>query len=204
MAQDLTIDELAAAVGLSVRTTRYYASLGLIPTPTKRGRIAYYGDEHLGRLQLVIALQAHGFTLQAIERYIAKLPDDITVEDIAMQRSMIMSWTTEDPEEVNARIGRELLHLGLPRDALAAAHKIIETHMQALADELRLLVDDQVVDPWQRRQHTTEEASHLAEALPRLQQLTVESIVASFQAAVNGVILRSLGPENRDVDHPTL
>jgi MerR family regulatory protein len=33
----LTIDELAMAVGLTVRTTRYYASLGLIPPPERRG-----------------------------------------------------------------------------------------------------------------------------------------------------------------------
>ena len=31
----LTVDELAAAVGLTVRTTRYYASLGLLPPPLR-------------------------------------------------------------------------------------------------------------------------------------------------------------------------
>jgi hypothetical protein len=36
-----SIDELAARVGLTVRTTRYYASMGLIPPPSgRRGRIA--------------------------------------------------------------------------------------------------------------------------------------------------------------------
>jgi DNA-binding transcriptional MerR regulator len=39
----LTVDELAAAAGLTVRTTRYYASLGLLPPPTRQGRLAYYG-----------------------------------------------------------------------------------------------------------------------------------------------------------------
>jgi DNA-binding transcriptional MerR regulator len=34
----LTIDELAAAVGMTERTTRSYASLGLIPQPVRRGR----------------------------------------------------------------------------------------------------------------------------------------------------------------------
>ena len=46
----LTIDELAVAVGMTVRNTRYYASLGLMPPPIKRGRVAYYDDVHRARL----------------------------------------------------------------------------------------------------------------------------------------------------------
>lgn len=93
----LTIDELSVATGLSVRTTRYYASLGLIPPPVRRGRVAYYGPEHRARLDLVRALQEHGFTLQAIERYLQRLPDDVTPADLAMQRAMVTSWTHADP-----------------------------------------------------------------------------------------------------------
>ena len=91
----LTIDELAAAVGTTVRTTRYYASLGLIPPPERRGRIAYYGPVHRARLELVRALQDHGFTLQAIERTLAAVPEDAGVEDLALQRAMLTSWTSE-------------------------------------------------------------------------------------------------------------
>ena len=46
----LTVDELAAATGLTVRTTRYYAGMGLLPPPVRRGRMAYYGPEHRARL----------------------------------------------------------------------------------------------------------------------------------------------------------
>ena len=48
----LTIDELAVATGMTVRTTRYYASLGLLPPPTRRGRLAYYSREHRARLEV--------------------------------------------------------------------------------------------------------------------------------------------------------
>ena len=85
----LTIDELSAAVGTTVRTTRYYASLGLVPPPVRRGRIAYYGPVHRARLELVRALQDHGFTLQAIERVLAGVPADAGVEDLALQRAML-------------------------------------------------------------------------------------------------------------------
>lgn len=109
----LTVDELAASVGLTVRTTRYYASLGLLPPPLRRGRVAYYDHVHRARLELVRALQEHGFTLQAIERYVASVPADAGVEELAMQRAMLTSWTSQVPEELDraeldARAGREL------------------------------------------------------------------------------------------------
>ncbi|MFD1248218.1 MerR family transcriptional regulator [Nocardioides ginsengisoli] len=98
-----TIDELAAAAGLTVRTTRYYASLGLLPPPARRGRMAWYDDTHLARLEMIRALQEHGFTLQAIERYLASLPADAGVEDLAVQRAMLTSWTVGEPERLTRK-----------------------------------------------------------------------------------------------------
>jgi DNA-binding transcriptional MerR regulator len=99
----LTIDELSSEVGLTVRTTRYYASLGLIPAPIRRGRVAYYDDTHRARLEMVRALQDHGFTLQAIERYMVTLPEDAGVEDLALQRAMLTSWSPQPPETLTRR-----------------------------------------------------------------------------------------------------
>ncbi len=96
----LTIDELASAVGLTVRTTRYYASLGLIPAPIRQGRVAFYDDTHRARLELVRALQDHGFTLQAIEGFLGSLPAAATVEELALQRAMLTSWTPKPPEQL--------------------------------------------------------------------------------------------------------
>lgn len=109
----LTIDELSAATGLTVRTTRYYATLGLIPPPIRRGRVAYYDRVHRARLDLVRALQDHGFTLQAIGHYLEKVPPDAGVEELALQRAMMTSWTTTPPErlsrgDLDQRAGRRL------------------------------------------------------------------------------------------------
>lgn len=107
-----TVDELAAAAGLTVRTTRYYAGLGLLPPPRRRGRVAYYGELHLAHLELVRALQDHGFTLAAVEGYLRRLPEDADVEDLALQRAMLTSWggrsTPMTRPELVARAGREL------------------------------------------------------------------------------------------------
>jgi DNA-binding transcriptional MerR regulator len=99
----LTIDELSAATGLSVRTTRYYASLGLLPAPIRRGRVAYYSSEHRARLELVRALQDHGFTLAAIERYMTRIPPDASLEDLAVQRAMLTSWSPGRREQLTVR-----------------------------------------------------------------------------------------------------
>jgi DNA-binding transcriptional MerR regulator len=109
----LTVDELAAATGMTVRTTRYYAGLGLLPPPERRGRMAYYGPEHRARLELIRALQDHGFTLAAIEKYLSRLPADASVEDLAVQRAMLTSWTTGSRStltrrQLDARAGRRL------------------------------------------------------------------------------------------------
>ena len=108
-----TVDELAAATGMTVRTTRYYAGLGLLPPPTRRGRMAYYTPAHRARLELIRALQDHGFTLAAIEKYLARVPGDASVEDLALQRAMLTSWGVGKREsltrrQLEARAGRKL------------------------------------------------------------------------------------------------
>jgi DNA-binding transcriptional MerR regulator len=107
-----TVDELAVVTGMTVRTTRYYAGLGLLPPPMRRGRMAYYSAQHRARLELIRALQDHGFTLAAIEKYLARIPADASVEDLAVQRAMLTSWKSGSHERITrrqleARIGRK-------------------------------------------------------------------------------------------------
>jgi DNA-binding transcriptional MerR regulator len=99
----LTVDELAAAAGLTVRTTRYYASLGLLPPPTRQGRLAYYGEQHQARLELIRALQDHGFTLSAIERYFERMPVHATAEELAVQRVLLTPWAAPRVETVTLK-----------------------------------------------------------------------------------------------------
>lgn len=109
----LTIDELAGGASMTVRTTRYYATLGLLPPPVRRGRMAYYGPEHVARIELIRALQDHGFTLAAIEKYMNRLSADASIEDLAIQRMMLTSWSPSPVEkltrkQLESRAGRRL------------------------------------------------------------------------------------------------
>ena len=67
----LTVDELAARAGVTVRTVRFYSTRGLLPPPViGPRRVGHYGQEHLSRLALIEELQHQGMTLAAIERYL--------------------------------------------------------------------------------------------------------------------------------------
>ena len=70
MAEDeqLTIDELARRIGMTVRNIRAHQSRGLLPAPDVRGRTGYYGPDHVARLELIQELQADGFNLDLIRR----------------------------------------------------------------------------------------------------------------------------------------
>jgi DNA-binding transcriptional MerR regulator len=109
----LTLDELTERVGMSVRNVRFYTTKGLVPPPIRRGRSGYYTADHVARLQLVQELQGHGFTLSAIERYVAGIPADASPEDIALHRTMLAPWMADSWEElsrteVDQRSGRAL------------------------------------------------------------------------------------------------
>ncbi len=101
MADELTIAELAAHTGISVRTIRFYTGMGLIPPPAVRGRLGLYDERHTARLELVRDLQGLGFTLAAIEGYLARIPLDRSPEDLALHRALLAPWLPEEPETVD-------------------------------------------------------------------------------------------------------
>ncbi|GGV54251.1 MerR family transcriptional regulator [Streptomyces griseoflavus] len=110
----LTIDELAARAGVTVRTVRFYGTKGLLPPPViGPRRVGRYGREHLARLELIEELQSRGMTLAAIERYLGQLPPDLSVRDLAVQRAVVASWAPNAVEtvsraELERRAGRAL------------------------------------------------------------------------------------------------
>ncbi|MFG2549720.1 MerR family transcriptional regulator [Streptomyces sp. NPDC048581] len=110
----LTIDELAARAGVTVRTVRFYGTKGLLPPPViGPRRVGHYGQEHLARLALIEELQQQGMTLAAIERYVQQLPTDLSVHDLAIHRAVVASWAPDTVEtvtrqELERRAGRGL------------------------------------------------------------------------------------------------
>lgn len=93
----LTVDELAARSGASVRTIRYYQSEGLLPAPARAGREARYGEAHLDRLALIGELQSRGLRLSAIGRLLTENPE-AAGDWLGLGETMIRPWSEDRPE----------------------------------------------------------------------------------------------------------
>ena len=67
----LRVEELAGRAEVSVDTIRFYQKRRLLPPPVREGRIAWYGPEHLERLQTIRDLQRRGLSLAVIRRLVS-------------------------------------------------------------------------------------------------------------------------------------
>jgi DNA-binding transcriptional MerR regulator len=104
-AADLTIEQLAAAVGMSVRNIRNHHSRGLLPAPEVRARVGYYGADHVARLRLILDLQADGFNLAAIERLMSASSGS-AARLLGLRNAMTAPFESETPEVLT---GEDLL-----------------------------------------------------------------------------------------------
>jgi DNA-binding transcriptional MerR regulator len=94
---DLTVEQLAAEVGMSVRNIRNHHTRGLLPPPEVRARVGYYSSEHVARLRLILDLQADGFNLAAIERLLSG-SDGLAERLLGLRRAVTTPFEPEQPE----------------------------------------------------------------------------------------------------------
>src|SRR5690242_19213608 len=108
-AEEMTIEQLAAAVGMSVRNIRNHHTRGLLPPPDVRARVGYYNAEHVARLRLILDLQADGFNLASIERLLSG-SDGLAERLLGLRKAVITPFEPEQPElittaELDERFG---------------------------------------------------------------------------------------------------
>jgi DNA-binding transcriptional MerR regulator len=110
----LTIDELSAKTGVPSRTIRFYQAKGALPRPEKRGRVAYYCEQHIERLKLVAQLQERGIGLRAIHDLVGHMEngEDSVNEWLGVGDRLRASWIDDQPkilteEQLRALIGPE-------------------------------------------------------------------------------------------------
>ena len=98
---NLTVEQLAAEVGMSVRNIRNHHTRGLLPPPEVRARVGYYSAEHVARLRLILDLQADGFNLTAIERLLSG-SDGLAARLLGLRHAVTTPYEAEQPELVTA------------------------------------------------------------------------------------------------------
>lgn len=119
----LTIEQLAAESGMSVRNIRSHQARGLLAPPEVRVRVGYYGPDHVAQLRLIRDLQNEGFNLSGIKR----LLDDTegTAERLSRFKAAL-THLAEEPETLTvSELGRRF-RVG-PREApsvLARAERL--------------------------------------------------------------------------------
>jgi DNA-binding transcriptional MerR regulator len=94
---DLTVEQLAAEVGMSVRNIRNHHTRGLLPPPEVRARVGYYSAEHVARLRLILDLQADGFNLASIERLLSG-SDGLAERLLGLRKAVTTPFQPEQPE----------------------------------------------------------------------------------------------------------
>jgi DNA-binding transcriptional MerR regulator len=89
--------------------------------------------------------------------------------------------------------GLAVLDSGLPVTMWRRAHRLIEQHTTALAEDLMAMFQDEVLQPYRDAGRPSDERRRLAEALTQLKPLTVRGVVTAFGRAVNRTIRERLG-----------
>ncbi|TDD37977.1 MerR family transcriptional regulator [Actinomadura sp. KC06] len=89
-------------------------------------------------------------------------------------------------------ISAELAALPMPLETLIASHEAVDRHTTALAAELQRAFQDTVVRPYREGGRAPEERERLIEMAGKLKPLMIQSLVTSFQRAVDKAIRQSV------------
>jgi DNA-binding transcriptional MerR regulator len=101
-AHDLTIEQLAAETGMSVRNIRSHQARGLLAPPEVRSRVGYYGPEHVDQLRLIRDLQEEGFNLNGIKRLLEDTHG--TAEQLLRVRQALAAPVKDGPGETHSAV----------------------------------------------------------------------------------------------------
>ncbi|WP_207837020.1 MerR family transcriptional regulator [Williamsia soli] len=109
------IDDLARAAGTTTRNVRGYQDRGLLPRPTRRGRIAIYTDTHLARLKVINDLLHRGFTIRHIADFLLGIQRGDDLADVLGIREVVTEpWSKAKSETLSAEALKSLLNSGNP------------------------------------------------------------------------------------------
>ena len=124
---DYRVEELAAKAGLSVDTVRYYQAKGLLPPPTRAGRVGWYHEEHLDRLLEIRRLQSRGLTLAVIGRLLSgeldRADEELVTAVASAEGTLPEQWLTLEELSAHSRIPIPLLQ-AVEREGLLVPRQV--------------------------------------------------------------------------------
>jgi len=130
-----TIDDLASISQVPSRTIRFYQSQGVLPKPEIKGRVAFYGQAHLERLELIASLQDRGLRIDAIRELVARMEKgELDIGQwLGLEAQLQQPWDNDQPrtvteEELYEIAGRK--RVGLINDLIRG--KLVERRNNVL------------------------------------------------------------------------
>jgi DNA-binding transcriptional MerR regulator len=119
------IDELARRTGISVRNIREYQDRGLLSAPVRTGRIAWYEEPHVVRLQLIARLLERGYTIAVIRDLLEAWTAGRDLGDVLGFDAVVSKpWTDELPVRLSLLQLRRMLGRQLTVPAIRRAMRL--------------------------------------------------------------------------------
>jgi DNA-binding transcriptional MerR regulator len=194
---ELTIDELAERVGMTVRNLREWRTLGLLPRARMRGRVGYYPPEVVERVERIQKLHAEGFTLELISRMLdagGEAGDEV-MRLAATLRAPVGEAAVADPAERIARIVASLQELGLDLDEIEAATARIRDHLERIAEIFEGVWRETIWEPFVEAGMPDDQLPGIQAAATRVKPLALDAVVALFTIAMDAQIESGIARE---------
>jgi DNA-binding transcriptional MerR regulator len=130
----LTIEELAARTGMTVRNIRAYQAKHLLHPPTLERRLGLYDESHVERIELIRRLQEEGFNLDAA-RILIEQGEAFTKEVDRIREGLVL----EVSEESWIPMGDEALQIARDNGP-ETLNKLVEAELLRRDDDGQLWV----------------------------------------------------------------
>jgi len=125
---EMRIDEVARAGGTTVRNVRAYQDRGLLPSPRRIGRTAWYSPGHVVRLRLIGSMLQRGYSLGNIGELLDNWSQGRDLGDLlGLGRELIGLFSDEVPEL--GTIADILERYGLTLDDPAVIEQALRLHL---------------------------------------------------------------------------
>ena len=182
----MRVAEIAELTGTTVRTVRYYHSLGLLPVPGERGGWRDYDLSHVARLSQIRWLVQAGVSLETIRRVLDE-PETTDVEqpdDAAAEARSAAGSVVEDLAGALAAVEDHLAEVTRQRDMLAgllerartgSAVSPMSPRMAAFFDRLEQAAPDEATRSAVRKERDlTDLACYRGQMPPEAESLFVD------------------------------
>ncbi len=187
----ITVDELAARTGMTVRNLREWRTLGLLPAAELRGRVGYYDPALVERVQQIQKLHAEGFTLELIRKMLDAGGEDV----MRLAGALRAPFRTAEASVRIAQIGDELRALGLSDEQLLEATATIREHADGIAELFERVWYEHIWDPFVEAGMPEERLAELGGQLSHVQPLALDAVVAIFTVAMEARIEKGIARE---------